>query len=121
MSDVLRQISSIGTSIWLDDLSRERLVSGGSARPLREVIEKDSVVGVTTNPAIFSSAISNSPLYRDDIRALHKDGADIESIITSLTSSDVSAACELFADVHQRSGGIDGRVSIEVDPRLARN
>jgi transaldolase len=121
VSDVLRQISSIGTSIWLDDLSRERLVSGGSARSLREVIEKDSVVGVTTNPAIFSSAISNSPLYRDDIRALHKDGADIESIITSLTSSDVSAACELFADVNQRSGGIDGRVSIEVDPRLARD
>jgi transaldolase len=121
VSQVLRDISSLGTSIWLDDLSRERLVPSGSARSLTEVIEKESVVGVTTNPAIFSAAISQSPLYVEDIKSLFHSGADIDSIIAALTSADVTAACDSFFSCFERSGGIDGRVSIEVDPRFARD
>ena len=121
MSSVLHEISQHGTSIWLDDLSRERLISGGSSRALSELISQDSVVGVTTNPAIFSSAISNSPLYRGDIATLAQRGLSVEEIITDLTCADVTAACDLFTETHQRSRGVDGRVSIEVDPRFARN
>ena len=121
MSQTLSEISSAGTSIWLDDLSRERLTVGGAARSLSELINHESVVGVTTNPAIFSAAISNSPLYREEIISLAKSGMNAEEIIASLTCDDVSRACDIFSGVHQQSAGIDGKVSIEVDPRFARN
>ena len=121
MSATLSSLSTCGTSIWLDDLSRERLVPGGAARSLHSLINSEYVVGVTTNPAIFSSAISGSPLYRDEILSLHRSGQPIDEIITSLTCADVAAACDLFADVHRKSSGVDGRVSIEVDPRFARD
>ena len=121
MSQTLSAISSAGTSIWLDDLSRERLTVGGAARSLSELIHHESVVGVTTNPAIFSAAISNSPLYKEEIISLANSGMNAEEIITSLTCDDVSKACDIFSSVHHQSGGIDGKVSIEVDPRFARN
>lgn len=121
MSKALAEISRLGTSIWLDDLSRERLIAGGTARSLRSLIESEFVVGVTTNPAIFSAAISNSPLYQDEIRSLHRAGTDTEEIITTLTCADVMSACDMFAGVYERSAGSDGRVSIEVDPRFARD
>lgn len=121
MSESLRAISEAGTSIWLDDLSRERMIDGGKARHLSELINHDHVVGVTTNPAIFSASISKSSLYSDDLRSLASQGHDPESIITELTTADVMQACDLFLPVFKRSNGVDGRVSIEVDPRLARD
>lgn len=97
------------------------MVEGGKATSLAALIERDHVVGVTTNPAIFAAAIAGSPLYRDDIVALAKSGKDAEAIITKLTTVDVQQACDLFTPTFRRSGGVDGRVSIEVDPRFARD
>lgn len=121
MSEVLREISEAGTSIWLDDLSRERMIDGGKSRHLSELISNDHVVGVTTNPAIFSASISKSSLYSNDLKKLASLGHNPESIITELTTADVIQACDIFAPVFERTHGIDGRISIEVDPRLARD
>ena len=121
MSKTLAQISQAGTSIWLDDLSRERMIDNGKSRSLKSLIAEESVVGVTTNPAIFSSSISQSSLYSDDLKALAAKGYSAEQIITELTCSDVAKACDLFREVFLASGGVDGRVSIEVDPRFARD
>jgi len=121
MSETLKAVSSAGTSIWLDDLSRERLITGGKSRNLELLVETESVVGVTTIPAIFSAAISQSSLYADDIRSLSQGGHGAESIITELTTADVAQACDLLMPVYQRTAGVDGRVSIEVDPRFARD
>ena len=121
MSSTLKAISEAGTSIWLDDLSRERMTIGGKARHLSELIESDHVVGVTTNPAIFSASISQSSLYSEDLKKLAAQGHTAESIITELTTADVMQACDIFMPVFERSKGIDGRISIEVDPRLARD
>lgn len=117
----LARISEAGTSIWLDDLSRERMIRGGKSTFLPDLIENDHVVGVTTNPAIFSAAISGSELYNDEIKSLSALGMSADEIITELTTADVRNACDIFAPIFERSGGIDGRVSIEVDPRLARD
>ncbi|MFM7451622.1 MAG: transaldolase, partial [Actinomycetota bacterium] len=119
MSKTLAQISQAGTSIWLDDLSRERMIDNGKSRSLKSLIAEESVVGVTTNPAIFSSSISQSSLYSDDLKALAAKGYPAEQIITELTCSDVAKACDLFREVFLASSGVDGRVSIEVDPRFA--
>lgn len=121
MSKTLAQISQAGTSIWLDDLSRERMIDNGKSRSLKSLIAEESVVGVTTNPAIFSSSISQSSLYSDDLKALAAKGYSAEQIITELTCSDVAKACDLFREVFLATGGVDGRVSIEVDPRFARD
>lgn len=121
MSATLRAISEAGTSIWLDDLSRERMIVGGKARHLSELLAHDHVVGVTTNPAIFSASISKSLLYAEDLKTLAAQGHSAESIINELTTADVRQACDLFLPVFERSKGVDGRVSIEVDPRLARD
>lgn len=115
----LARISAAGTSIWLDDLSRERMVKGGNATYLPELITNHHVVGVTTNPAIFSAAISGSALYNDEIKSLAAQGMSAEEIIIELTTADVRSACDLFMPIFERSDGVDGRVSIEVDPRLA--
>ena len=113
----LTQLSDAGVSIWLDDLSRERLQSGS----LRKLIEDSSVVGVTTNPSIFSAAISGSSLYKQDILALRAERLSTAEIVTELTTSDVREACDLFHGEFLHSNQVDGRVSIEVDPRLAYN
>ncbi|MFM8328828.1 MAG: transaldolase family protein, partial [Actinomycetales bacterium] len=117
----LEKVSKAGVSIWLDDLSRERLRRDGKATYLKELVDSSHVVGVTTNPAIFSAAISNSSLYKDDIVALAGKGLNPEEIITELTTSDVRNACEIFMPIFEKTNGVDGRVSIEVDPRLARS
>ena len=117
----LEKLSRAGVSVWLDDLSRERMIKGGKSSYLPDLIERDFVVGVTTNPAIFSAAIANSELYRSDVASLRSKGLGAEEIITELTTSDVKQACQLFLPTFDRSSGVDGRVSIEVDPRLARD
>ena len=106
-------LSDAGVSIWLDDLSRERLTSGS----LAALIEEKNVVGVTTNPAIFAAALSNAEVYGEAIAAQRHHS--VEDAITEITSDDVAAACDLFKGVYESSKGFDGRVSIEVDPRLA--
>ncbi|MFZ2227087.1 MAG: transaldolase [Candidatus Nanopelagicaceae bacterium] len=114
---IIDQISEAGTSIWLDDLSRAKL-TGKDRHSLPHRIEKDGIVGVTTNPSIFNSAISQGTEYAEAIAALK--GKSVDDVVRILTTDDVRDACDLFAATFQRSGGIDGRVSIEVDPRLAR-
>lgn len=106
-------LSQAGVSIWLDDLSRERLTSGN----LAELIEELSVVGVTTNPSIFANALSDGASYEEQLRATASEG--LEGVIRALTTTDVRNACDLFTDIYTASSGYDGRVSIEVDPRLA--
>ncbi len=111
----LQEISDAGVSIWLDDLSRDRLQSGS----LEKLIADSHVVGVTTNPSIFSAAISGSTLYRDDILSLRKAGKSTSEIVTELTTSDVRQAADLFLPTFLATKEQDGRVSIEVDPQLA--
>lgn len=115
MPKPLTQISEAGVSIWLDDLSRDRLNNGS----LKKLITEDNVVGVTTNPSIFAAAIATSTLYKSDI--LKNKAKSIEDIISIITTDDVRSACDLFQQVFETSNGIDGRVSIEVDPRYARD
>jgi transaldolase len=115
MSENLKQLSNAGVVIWLDDLSRDRLESG----TLAELIKNSFVVGVTTNPSIFSAAISGSDKYSVDITSLSAEGKNIGEVVTRLTTDDVRAACDLFLPTFSASGGADGRVSIEVDPELA--
>jgi transaldolase len=115
MSDRLKQLSDAGVSIWLDDLSRERLSTGN----LQELIEGSSVVGVTTNPTIFASALSKGEQYDDQMRELAEIDASVEDAIKALTTDDVRQACDLFTDVYTSTKGYDGRVSIEVEPGLA--
>lgn len=115
MSDRLKQLSDAGVSIWLDDLSRERIKTGN----LEQLIAGSSVVGVTTNPTIFASALSKGEQYDDQMRELAAVDSSVDDAIKALTTDDVRNACDLFADVYDRTGGFDGRVSIEVEPGLA--
>ena len=110
-------LTDAGVSIWLDDLSRERLASGD----LQRLIDTVNVAGVTTNPSIFQAAIAGTSAYDEDIARLAAEGRDAEGIVEVLTTDDVRAACDLFSDLHAATDGTDGRVSIEVDPRLARD
>jgi len=110
-----QQLSDAGVSIWLDDLSRGRLKTG----TLQKLIEEKNVVGVTTNPSIFHAAITTGHDYDATIAAQAAAGASIEETIFEITTTDVADACDLFAPVAAATKGVDGRVSIEVDPRLA--
>lgn len=111
----LDDLTNAGVAIWLDDLSRDRLQSGN----LQELINTSRIVGVTTNPSIFSAAISGSTLYKKEILELKRAGHSISDILTELTTSDVRTACDLFLTTFVESDQIDGRVSIEVEPNLA--
>lgn len=113
----LAALSAAGVSVWLDDLSRERLQSGN----LQELIDTKSVVGVTTNPTIFQNALSQGHAYDDRIAELAERGADVDAVIRTVTTDDVRAACDVFASTYEASDGVDGRVSLEVDPRLAHD
>ena len=117
MTDNLEALSQAGVSIWLDDLSRERLVSGS----LGDLAARDHVVGVTTNPTIFSRAITHSDAYGAQIRDLSARGVDVGEALRSLTTFDVRWACDVLRPVYDATGGTDGRVSIEVDPRLVHD
>lgn len=109
------QLSDAGVSIWLDDLSRERLSSGS----LQGLINEKNVVGVTTNPSIFQAAITSGTDYDAKIAELAAQGASLDETIFEITTTDVADACDLFAPIAAATRGVDGRVSIEVDPRLA--
>ena len=115
MHDALTTLSKAGVSIWLDDLSRERLVSGS----LAGLAAHDHVVGVTTNPSIFAKAITGSDAYDQQLRDLATRGVDARAALRALTTFDVRWACDVLRPVYDATGGVDGRVSIEVDPRLA--
>lgn len=118
MTDRLQELSDIGVSIWLDDLDRTRLTTGG----LKRLTEQDHVVGVTTNPSIFSKAISaGADAYATQVASLAAGQADADFAVREMTTQDVRDACDVLADVAARTGDVDGRVSIEVDPRLARD
>ena len=117
MSDNLQQLSEVGVSIWLDDLSRERIETGN----LADLIRDDHVVGVTTNPSIFSNALSEGERYDAQVRQLVADGADISRVVEELTTTDVRNACDILAPVAKATDEVDGRVSIEVEPGLAHD
>ena len=114
----INELGKAGTSVWLDDLSRSK-ITGTDSHSLPHRIKHDGVVGVTTNPSIFGAAITGATEYATDIAAMK--GASVEEVITKLTTDDVRAACDLFTDIYSSSGGVDGRVSIEVDPRSAHD
>jgi transaldolase len=114
MSERLRKLAEAGVSIWLDDLSRERIETGN----LADLVKDKSVVGVTTNPTIFAAAISSGERYDDQLRKLAAEGTDASRTVVELTTEDVRAACDVLADVHA-ADNFDGRVSIEVEPGLA--
>ena len=117
MTDVLAQLSDAGVSIWLDDLSRELLNDGS----LEKLVSDKHVVGVTTNPTIFASALSKGDAYDDQMREIAGAGKDVDSAIFDITTADVRHACDVLRPVYDRTDGQDGRVSIEVDPRLAHD
>lgn len=113
----LSALADAGVSVWLDDLSRTRLESGS----LAELVATRSVVGVTTNPTIFAQAIAADPAYTAQTEELARAGVTAEQAIDALTVADVRAACDLLMPVWERTGGVDGRVSLEVSPRLAHD
>ncbi|HVX07056.1 transaldolase [Humibacter sp.] len=111
------RLAAEGVSIWLDDLSRERISSGG----LQKLIDTRNVVGVTTNPTIFATALSKGESYDEQVRQLAAEGKDVHEAVFEITTTDVRNASDVFAPVYEASGGKDGRVSIEVEPGLAHD
>ncbi len=116
-ADTLSQLSAEGVAIWLDDMSRARLATGN----LADLIRDKHVVGATTNPTIFQKALDGSAFYDEQGSDLAQRGLDVEEAVRMITTYDVRWACDVFAPVYEASNGIDGRVSIEVDPRLAHD
>jgi len=116
MSERLKALADAGVSIWLDDLSRERIETGN----LAELVKSKSVVGVTTNPTIFAAAIADGERYDDQVRRLVQDGADVTKVVFELTTEDVRNACDVLAPLAEGDSA-DGRVSIEVEPDLAND
>ncbi|MFF6996957.1 transaldolase [Streptomyces sp. NPDC008313] len=117
MTDALKRLSEEGVAIWLDDLSRKRITSGN----LAELIDQQHVVGVTTNPSIFQKAISHGDGYDQQVSDLAVRGVTVEEAIRMITTADVRDAADIMRPVFDATDGQDGRVSIEVDPRLAHN
>ncbi|MYR05692.1 transaldolase [Gordonia sp. SID5947] len=116
-NEKLAELSAAGVSVWLDDLSRDLISSGG----LADLTATKSVVGVTTNPSIFQGALSAGTSYDAQVNELAARGADVDATIRTVTTDDVRNACDVLAPVYDQTDGVDGRVSIEVDPRLAHD
>ena len=116
MTDRLKDLADAGVSIWLDDLSRQRLTSGS----LESLIHDQHVSGVTTNPTIFAKAISDADAYAEQVNRLAAEGVSTDEAIRVITTDDVRDAADLFKPVYDDTDGVDGRVSIEVEPGLAR-
>ncbi|HZE16277.1 MAG TPA: transaldolase, partial [Mycobacterium sp.] len=117
MADSLEALTAAGVSIWLDDLSRDRLLSGS----LATLVRRQHVSGVTTNPSIFAKAIGHGTTYQTQIRDLAVRGVDVGEALRALTTFDVRSACDVLRPVYDATDRVDGRVSIEVDPRLAHD
>ncbi len=117
MNDRLKALADAGVSIWLDDLSRERLETGN----LADLVQTKNVVGVTSNPAIFQSALAKGERYDAQVRELAADGADVDRATLVITTDDVREACKVMRPVFDATDGVDGRVSIEVSPGLAHS
>ncbi len=113
----IQALADQGVSVWLDDLSRERIETGN----LQELIDTMGVVGVTTNPSIFQAALAKGDRYDEDLRQCAREGKDVWETVRKLTTDDVRAACDIMMPVFEATDGLDGRVSIEVDPRLAHD
>ncbi|WP_423924094.1 transaldolase [Frigoribacterium sp. 2-23] len=111
------QLSAAGVSIWLDDLSRERINSGG----LQKLIAERNVVGVTTNPTIFAAALAKGEAYDDQVALLAKTGVSVTDAVFEITTDDVTRASDIFREIYDTTDGFDGRVSIEVEPGLAHD
>ncbi|MFB4195322.1 transaldolase [Streptomyces carpaticus] len=117
MTDALKRLSEEGVAIWLDDLSRKRITSGD----LGELLDQQHVVGVTTNPAIFQKAISQGDGYETQLTDLATRKVTVEEAVRMITTADVRDAADVLRPVYDATDGRDGRVSIEVDPRLAHD
>jgi transaldolase len=117
MAERLKALAEAGVSIWLDDLSRERVETGN----LAELVKNNYVVGVTTNPTIFASALSDGERYDEQLSKFAESGADVDQAIFELTTTDVRNACDVLADTWKATDGVDGRVSIEVSPGIAHD
>lgn len=117
MTSPLAQLAANGVSIWLDDLSRSRILSGD----LKQLISSRSVSGVTTNPTIFAGALAKGEAYAEQVAELAAKGFSTTDAIFEITTQDVADACDIFAGVYAESNGFDGRVSIEVEPGLAND
>jgi len=117
MSDPLADLSAQDVSIWLDDISRERLRTGN----LSDLVEHKHVVGVTSNPTIFQKALEKGDAYTDQVRDLKTRQIPVDGAIRYLMAYDIRWACDVLRPVFDRTDGKDGRVSIEVDPRLAHD
>ena len=115
MSSPLHELNQAGVSIWLDDLSRDRIESGS----LAELISSRAVSGVTTNPTIFAGAFSKGDAYARQLAELSSKGASASEAVFEATTQDVRMACDVFSGVFQSTKGVDGRVSIEVEPGIA--
>jgi transaldolase len=116
-TDTLAQLTEAGVSIWLDDISRERLVTGNLAELARDL----HVRGVTSNPTIFAKALSQGDAYNDQVADLAIRGVSVEEASRDITTYDIRWACDVLRPIYDQSGGVDGRVSLEVDPRIARD
>ncbi|SDJ23672.1 transaldolase [Nonomuraea maritima] len=117
MSEILTKLSAQGVSIWLDTISRERLRSGNLAALVRD----RNVVGVTSNPTIFAAALSEGDAYDEQLHDLRVRGVGVGEALRAITTYDIRWACDVLRPVHDATGGVDGRVSIEVDPHLAKD
>jgi transaldolase len=115
--DVLAQLSEAGVAVWLDDISRDRLRTGNLERLIRDY----HVIGVTSNPTIFAHALANGSSYDEQSRDLAVRGVSVEEAVRAITTYDIRWACDVLRPVYDRTGGLDGRVSLEVDPRLAKD
>jgi transaldolase len=116
-TDTLQALSDAGVSIWLDDLSRQRINSGN----LADLITKRHVVGVTSNPTIFAHAVVHAEDYAEQVKRLAARGASVDEAVREITIADVQQACDVFSGTWETSGGVDGRVSLEVSPQLAHD
>ncbi|RKN40075.1 transaldolase [Streptomyces hoynatensis] len=117
MSENVQRLAAEGVAIWLDDLSRERLAEGGLVRLMRE----RGLVGVTSNPTIFDKAVRAGDYYQEQLSDLSRMGVAAEEAVRLVTAADVRSACDVLRPVYEATDGVDGRVSIEADPRLAHD
>ncbi|HMM97276.1 transaldolase [Phycicoccus sp.] len=117
MTSALEELTRNGVSIWLDDMSRERLTGGD----LQDLVDHRQVSGVTANPSIFASALKNGRAYDDQIGDLAAWRVSTDAMIRHVMAYDIRGACDVLRPVYERTGHVDGRASIEVDPRIAHD